>query len=81
MKKCVGQYKNDLRNGQGTNIYLNGEKYIGEHKDGLKNDLGTYIYPDGNKYDGEWKDGKPWNLTIYDKNGNIIGKWVNGVRQ
>ena len=30
---------------------------------------------------GEWKDGKPWNLTIFNKNGNIIGKLANGVLQ
>ena len=38
-------------------------------------------FPDGTKYVGEWKDGKTWNGTEYDKNGNIIGKWVNGVLQ
>ena len=30
---------------------------------------------------GEFKDGKNWNTTGYDKNGNIIGKIINGVRQ
>ena len=25
--------------------------------------------------------GKEWNITEYDKNGNITGKWVNGVKQ
>ena len=29
----------------------------------------------------EDKDGKPWNVKGYDKEGNIIGKWVNGVKQ
>ena len=33
------------------------------------------------EYEGEWKYGKEWNGTEYDKNGNIIGKWVNGVLQ
>jgi len=27
---------------------------------------------------GEFKDDEPWNGTEYDKNGNIIGKYVNG---
>jgi len=35
-------------------------------------------YSDGGKYEGKWKDGKIWNGKLYDKNGNIIGKYVNG---
>jgi hypothetical protein len=35
---------------------------------------------DGTKYEGEWKDEKPWNGIYYDKNENIIGKFVNGER-
>jgi hypothetical protein len=42
---------------------------------------GTYTYDDGDSYVGEWKDGEPWNGTEYDKNRNIIEKWVNGVKQ
>ena len=37
-------------------------------------------FPDGTKYVGEWKDGHRWNGTIYDKNGNIYEKYVNGKR-
>ena len=39
---------------------------------------GTWTYFNGDKYVGEWKDDEMWNGTMYDKNGNIIGKWVNG---
>jgi len=70
--------------GQETGVlYLweNGTKYMGEWKDGKKYGQGTYTWSYGTKYEGEWKDGKPWNLTIYDKHVNIIGKWVNGVLQ
>ena len=56
-------------------------KYKGQVEKGKPNGQGTETSPDGEKYVGEWKDGKPWNLTIYNKNGNIIGKWVNGVLQ
>ena len=30
------------------------------------------------KYLGEWKKSQIWNSSYYDKNGNIIGKFVNG---
>ena len=52
--------------------------YKGDVKDGKPNGLGILIYPSGGKYVGEWKDGEIWNGTEYDKDGNIIGKFVNG---
>ena len=64
--------------GQGTRTYPNGEKYVGEFKNGIQNGQGTLTFPNGKKFKGKWKDGKPWNGTEYDKNGNIIVKWVNG---
>ena len=42
------------------------------------NGQGTYTWSDGSKYVGEWKGGEMWNGTIYDKDGNIIKKVVNG---
>jgi len=60
--------------------------YQGQVKNGKPNGLGVIIYPDGiwkggNKYVGEWKNGKEWNITLYEKNGNIIGRFVDGVKQ
>ena len=57
------------------------KSYVGEWKDGKKHGQGIFTFPDGSKYVGEYKDGKKWNGTEYDKNGRIIGKFVNGVRQ
>jgi len=34
---------------------------------------------DGSKYIGEWRNGDMWNGTSYYKNGNIKGKFVNGM--
>ena len=59
----------------------NDRKYVGKIEKEKPNGQGTETSLDGEKYVWEWKDGKPWDLTIYDKNGNIIGKWVNGVLQ
>jgi hypothetical protein len=79
--KYVGEYKDGLPNGQGTYTFPDGGKYVGEFKDGERNGQGTFTFKDGEKFVGEWKDDKEWNITEYDKNGNIIGKWVNGVKQ
>ncbi len=92
--KYEGEWKDGKRNGQGTftwsdgnkyvegkYIYPDGSKYVGEYKDGKRNGQGTYTYPGGKKYVGEWKDSLFENITEYNRNGNIIGKWVNGVKQ
>jgi len=76
--KYVGRWKDDKRNGQGTFTYPDGRKYVGEFKSGERNGQGTETYPDGSKYIGEWRNGDMWNGTSYYKNGNIIGKFVNG---
>ena len=73
----VGQYKDGNFHGQGT-LTSPRYKYEGEWKDGRPNGQGTETFPDGAKYVGEYKDGKLWNNTVYDKNGNILGKYVNG---
>ena len=53
--------------------------YEGEYKDGEHHGQGTETYPNGGKYVGSWKGGLKWNGTYYDHNGNITGKYVNGV--
>ena len=55
--------------------------YEGEWKDDKKHGQGTYTFPDGGKLVGEFREDAPWNITDYDKNGNIKAKYVNGVRQ
>ena len=65
-------------NGQGKHTIPNGEKYEGEWKNGKKDGKGTFTKTDGTKYIGEFKRGTYWNTTVYDKNGNITEKWVNG---
>ena len=57
-----------------------GHKYEGEWKNGNEHGHGIVTYPDGDKYVGEHKDGNEWNGTYYDKDREIIGKFVNGKR-
>ena len=80
-KKYVGDFKDGVPNGQGTFTNPDGGIYVGEWKDGNSHGKGIETFPDGRKHDGEFKDGVLWKGTEYDKNGNITGKWVNGVKQ
>ena len=59
-----------------------GATFVGISKDGKRHE-GIFTYTGGDKYIGDWKtneDGnhKFWNGTRYDKEGNIIAKFVNG---
>ena len=79
--RYVGEWKDGKRNGQGIHTWSEGDKYVGEFKDGMRNGQGTYTFSDGKKYVGEWKDGKRSNGTTYDNKGNMIAKFVNGVKR
>ena len=58
-------------------------KYNGEIKDGKPDGFGNLFYPTtrGKKVTGEWKDGEQLNTNHYNKVGDIIGQWLNGVEQ
>jgi len=74
-----GEFKDGKRHGQGTYTWSGGNKYEGEYKDGEIDGKGTQTFSDGRKWTGEFRKNKRWNTTIYNKNGNIIGKFVNGI--
>ena len=79
--KYVGEIKNREPSGSGTLTLSNGGKYVGEWKDGKEHGQGTVTFSGGGKWIGEFRRVKPWNISGYDKDGNIIGKFVNGVEQ
>ncbi|MDC0139867.1 hypothetical protein OAI04_03520, partial [Hyphomicrobiales bacterium] len=54
----VGEFKDGLRNGQGTLTYVNGDIYVGEFKDDLFNGQGTFENWYGRKKEGIWKEDK-----------------------
>ena len=58
-KKYVGEFKNGMPNGQGTETLANGNKYVGEYKDGKKHGQGTLTKANGFKHVGEFKNGMP----------------------
>ena len=79
--KYKGKITNGKPNGFSVLTYPDGKKYEGEWKDGKYHGQGTWFGKGewkGQKYVGEYKDGKEWNGKLCDKNGNIIGKYVNG---
>ncbi len=78
--KYVGDIENRKPNGQGTYIFHDGRKYVGGWKDGKEHGQGTFTFSDGKKGVGEFRENKPWNITTYDKDGNIRWKMVNGVK-
>ena len=78
-RKFVGKYKmGRIWNGQGVYTSSDGSIYEGEFKNGKRHGQGTLTYSYGRKYEGVYKDDWEWNVIIYDKNGNITGKYVNG---
>ena len=79
--KDVSKYAGEFKHGQGTLTWSDGRKNVGEYKDGKRHGQGTSNFPDGRKYVGEYKDGGFRNGILYNKKGNIIEKYVNGVKQ
>ncbi len=79
-RKHIGEWKDGKPNGKGKVLYPDGRKINGEYIDGKLDGQGTITYPNGRKFVGEFRKDKPWNVTGYDKDGNILGKYVNGKR-
>lgn len=79
--KYEGGIKNWKPDGHGKYISPNGSKFEGEYRDGKRNGQGKYINNDGIFWVGEFREGNLWNVTRYDKEGNIKWKIVNGVKQ
>jgi len=77
--KYVGEFKDGKRHVHGTWTHHDGNKYVGEFKHGMFHGQGTYTSPDGTRYFGKYKDDNRWNGTIYDKDGIIYGRYVDGL--
>ena len=58
-------------------IQSNNVGYVGSYKSGVPHGKGTMTYYDGRKIVGEFKR-YAWNSTLFDKNGAILGKFVEG---
>ena len=58
-------------------IQLKNRGYVGSYKNGVPHGKGTMNYYDGKKLVGQFKR-YAWNSTFFDKNGKILGNFVNG---
>jgi hypothetical protein len=61
-----GNFKNDLKHGQGIEYFVNGDVYIGLYERGLCHGKGTFIENnEATIYDGELKNGRKDGLGEY----------------
>ena len=77
-----GEFKDGLRDGQGTLTFADGRMYVGEFKDGLKHGQGTYTWPDGDHYVGEFFLDKRHGQgkMIYANGDQYVGEFKYGLR-
>ena len=75
----LGEWKNNLEDGKGEEIWKDNSIYKGEYKEGFKQGNGKLILPDGAEYEGEFSHGKiEGKGQIKYKDGRIYkGNWVN----
>ena len=80
----LGEWVDDLRNGQGKYTYTNGDTYEGEWSNNLRHGKGSYTFSaTGAKYVGNWVNGRkegPGELLYanYKYNGLFAGDQVRG---
>ena len=74
--KLNGRYKGERKdgraNGQGINVWVNGDRFEGEWRNDNPHGKGTYTWANGSGYQGEWRDGR--------KHGRAVYIWPNGDR-
>jgi len=78
--KHVGNWKDGIRNGQGTYTWL-GAKYVGQWKDDKYNGQGTHTWPSGQEYVGQFKNGirNGQGTMTFEDGREYVGNWSGGV--
>ena len=74
-----GEYKNGIRNGEGTYHYNRGLKYEGEFANGLREGHGVFQWEDGTRWEGPFKNNEMHGQgTYYHKDESYPVTYNNG---
>nr|WP_262895559.1 hypothetical protein [Galbibacter mesophilus] len=72
-----GEWKDNMRHGEGSFYWIDGERYEGEYKNDERSGMGVYYWPNGDKYVGEWKeDVRDGQGTFYNAEGEVYAKGI-----
>ena len=75
-----GEYKNGLRNGEGTYYYARGLRYEGQFVNGLREGEGVFYWEDGTRWEGTFKNNEmDGEGQYYDKEESFPVSYKNGV--
>lgn len=55
-EKYIGNFKKNLRHGEGHYLFSNGDRYEGYWENDQKSGKGTLYYADGSLYIGQWSE-------------------------
>lgn len=56
--RYVAEWRNDMRNGEGTELCPDGTCFTGHYVDGVRCGHGVMTWPEGSKYSGQFKHGR-----------------------
>ena len=76
-----GNWNNNIRKGEGTMYYVNGDSLKGDWNDNLFTGKGKLTFEDGSIYDGEWLNGLPNGSGLLKlSNGELMsGEWKENL--
>jgi hypothetical protein len=81
----VGEFKDDLFNGEGTMTFKSGASYVGHWLNGKRNGQGRYSALSGETYDGDWledqKSGRGEHVLAKTNNPAALIRYVGDFRE
>ncbi len=78
-----GYFENDVRSGNGTSKWKNGDKYVGQFKNDFRSGFGIYYYSDGKRFEGNWESNKRNGIgKLFSSDGKLkySGNWKEDVQ-